>query len=156
VNIEQMATDLTATTTRLTAYHAQITKWLAGFDTKDPNTAEARAQVGVLKDKLNKARIALGAVRVQRGAGAALPPATEGRLDLERMLQDLDRTAERLNTYHHRVGAWLSGVGRTDPIRERVTALVERTRVARVAVLAAREAGRAYGPCDYRVDEILY
>jgi len=156
VNIEQMATDLTDTTARITAYHAQIAERLAGIAANDPSTSEVRAKVAVLKDKLNKARIGLGAVRVQRGAGTALPPATAGRMDLERMLQDLDRTAERLNTYHHRVGAWLSGVGRQDPICERVRALAERTRVARVAVLAAREAGRAYAPCDYRVDEILY
>jgi hypothetical protein len=154
MNAKQLLQDVTDTTARLSRYHAQIIDRLANTSEIDPACQERRQLALALKERLNRARIAMAAVPVQRRA--MNPLAEVEPLDMERMTQDLDRTAERMNTLRLQIDAFLKGAGRTDPKAEQFRALAARQNTARVAVLAAREAARAYAPVDYRVDEILY
>ena len=156
MNLEQMTNDLSATTARLAQYHTLIARWHAFIDADDPNCAERRALVGALKERLNRAQISVAAVQRRPVETGLFPPAPMTRLDMERMTMDLDRSAERLNTYFHRAGTWVRVVMPGAAVQELLDALLERTRLARMAVIAAREAARKVSPADYRVDEILF
>jgi hypothetical protein len=147
-------TETIATAARLNCYHRQVVDRLAAIAPNDPATAEVRAKALALKDRLNRARIAMAGVPMRRLRLDDLAEAES--IDLERMSQDLDRMAERMNTLRLQIDAFLKGAGRADPKAEQFRALATRQNIARVAVLAAREAARAYAPADYRVDEILY
>jgi hypothetical protein len=71
-------------------------------------------------------------------------------------VQHLDHAAEALNTTFHRLQVRLNATSPHHPQHARYAAQTELVRAARMAVIAAREAGRKVGPVDYRVDEILY
>ncbi|MEI7772671.1 MAG: hypothetical protein WCI67_21955 [Chloroflexales bacterium] len=146
-----LTTDLIETTQRLNAYHGQVSLWLAGIPTNDPAAALVRAQVVVLKDRLNKARIGLGMVR-------RLPTPTAidlGQRDIEKMAQDLDRTVERMNTYSHQLEAGRNILAPSDPLYPVVVDIAGRIRTALNGVRSAREASVALAGSAYRGSDLL-
>lgn len=112
--------------------------------------------MGAFRNRLNQARLAMAATHIVGSPEPPFAPLDEPQLDLERLLQHLDQAAEALNTTFHRLRVRVNATSPRDPEHAGYVAQTELVRAARMAVIAAREAGRKVGPVDYRVDEILY
>lgn len=152
-----LTTDVRDSAVRLDTYYAQVERWLAlSSPPTTPTAKELHDNMAALRLRLNRARIAMGAVKPPTRAPVR-PPFTlaDLRMDRERMTQDLDRTVERMNTYVYQITSLLAGILPTDPLVSIATEMTARLRTALTTVRTAREAAQKIAPSDYRGTDLL-
>jgi len=152
-----LTADVRASAVRLDTYYAQVERWLSLSSVPtDPPAKKLYDNMVALRMRLNRARIAMGAVKPPKRLPVR-PPFTldDLRMDRERMTQDLDRTVERMNTYVYQITSLLAGILPTDPIVGIATDMTARLRTALTTVRTAREAAQKIAPSDYRGTDLL-